>query len=330
MISQGIVYGVLLHSDTASALWPVLACSILGIANKDYRLVTDKVFNQAAADRNNLSGQPEEDPGFFPDPIESSTEKELIRGDAGSPIDAGASQTSNVRELETESCELAHLPGTSIFTLPGLRIGRLAIWSEDLKRAFDVVTAMTAIFVFAPLFIVLALLVYLDNPGPVFYPHRRIGRGGRGFFCYKFRTMSVNADRILENILANDSAARSEWFRSQKLQFDPRVTRVGRILRRASLDELPQLINIFKGEMSLVGPRPIISDESKRYGRYIHVYSSVTPGITGLWQVSGGNKTTYRRRVAADVYYAKNISLQLDLFILLKTFPVVALGQGQP
>ena len=330
MISQGIIYGTLLHSDPASVLWPVVACSILGIDNNDYRLFADKVFNRAVADRNNPSGQSEEDPGFFPDPTESATEKELIRGDAGSHIDAGASQTSNVRELETKSCELAHLPRTSISTLPGMRIWGHTIWSGRLKRAFDIVIAMTAIFVFAPLFIVLAILVYLDDPGPVFFPHRRIGRGGRGFFCYKFRTMSVNANRILDNILANDSAARSEWFRSQKLKFDPRVTRFGRILRRASLDELPQLINIIKGDMSLVGPRPIILDESKRYGKYIDIYSSVTPGITGLWQISGGNKTTYRRRVALDVYYARNISVKLDIFILLKTFPVVALGQGQP
>lgn len=201
---------------------------------------------------------------------------------------------------------------------------------EMAKRAFDLVAAFLALVFFAPVLIIVGLLIFLDDPGPIFFPHRRIGRGGREFLCYKFRTMTVNADKLLENILAESEAVRNEWGQNQKLKSDPRITRFGNFLRRTSLDELPQLLNVLKGEMSLVGPRPITAGECRFYGRYIGDYLSVRPGLTGLWQVSGRSQVSYRRRVALDVYYTRNRSPKLDLCIMLKTVPVVIFGIGQP
>ncbi len=198
---------------------------------------------------------------------------------------------------------------------------------SPVKRALDVVGALLLGVVFSPLILVIALLMGLED-GPILFRHRRVGRGGRSFECLKFRTMVPNAEQILHELLERDPEARAEWVRDHKLRHDPRVTRVGRFLRRTSLDELPQLWNVLRGEMSLVGPRPIVREEMLRYGRYLPTYLAAKPGVTGLWQVTGRNDTDYRRRVAIDTYYVKKQGLLMDLGILLKTVRVVIWGHG--
>ena len=181
--------------------------------------------------------------------------------------------------------------------------------------------------VFSPLILVIVLLMRKGD-GSVIYRHRRVGRGGRMFSCLKFRTMIPDADQVLRDLLESDPALRAEWVRDHKLRHDPRVTRLGRFLRRTSLDELPQLVNVLRGEMSLVGPRPVVREELLRYGRNVGTYLAVKPGITGLWQVTGRNDTDYRRRVVLDTYYVRNQNLLLDLYILAKTTGVVLGGSG--
>ena len=201
-------------------------------------------------------------------------------------------------------------------------------WNGAAIRAIDLTVAATAIIFFAPLMLVLALLIYAANPGPVVFAQRRIGRGGRIFRCYKFRSMAVDAEARLQELLRNDPVARAEWDRDQKLRDDPRIVGIGGFLRKSSLDELPQLFNVLLGEMSLVGPRPIIEAEAPRYGRYIAHYCSVRPGVTGLWQVSGRNNTTYRRRVALDVTYSRSRTAAMNLRLLAATVPCVLLSRG--
>jgi lipopolysaccharide/colanic/teichoic acid biosynthesis glycosyltransferase len=160
------------------------------------------------------------------------------------------------------------------------------------------------------------------------FAHRRVGAGGRPFYCLKFRTMVVDADRALDEALARDPALAAEWAASRKLTNDPRVTRIGRILRKTSLDELPQLINVLRLEMSLVGPRPIVEDEIPLYGEAIAQYYATRPGLTGLWQVSGRSNTSYAKRVQLDVWYVNNWTIWNDIAVLFKTIPVVLGRQG--
>jgi lipopolysaccharide/colanic/teichoic acid biosynthesis glycosyltransferase len=176
--------------------------------------------------------------------------------------------------------------------------------------------------------LVVGLLVRLESPGPVFYGHRRIGRGHSKFCIWKIRTMQVNGDRLLQDALARDEALREEWLRERKLRCDPRVTRVGKFLRKTSLDELPQFWNVLRGEMSLVGPRPIVEEEIPAYGPNFSLYCRVTPGLTGLWQVSGRSEVSRRDRVQLDSYYVRNWSPWLDLNILARTAKAVITGQG--
>ncbi|GEA17244.1 undecaprenyl-phosphate galactose phosphotransferase WbaP [Moorella sp. E306M] len=197
-----------------------------------------------------------------------------------------------------------------------------------LKRAFDLAVGSVILLISAPLMAAIALAVKLDSPGPVIFAHRRIGRGGREFKCYKFRTMVVNAEAVLQEYLRKDPALRAEWERDFKLKNDPRVTRVGRFLRKTSLDELPQIFNVLKGEMSLVGPRPIIRKEVLRFGPYINDFYLVRPGITGLWQVSGRNDIDYPERVRLESWYVHNWSLWLDIIILIRTVGVVLARRG--
>ena len=203
--------------------------------------------------------------------------------------------------------------------LPGARF---------VKRAIDLFVALAGGLLISPLLILIALFVKLDSPGRVFYGHTRIGQGGRKFKAWKFRSMVEDADRALEEYLAKRPDLREEWERDHKLKNDPRVTRVGRILRKLSLDELPQLWNVIKGEMSLVGPRPIVQEELTKYGDKGALYLKVKPGMTGLWQVSGRNDTSYKERVELDVYYVRNWSIWLDLYILARTVWVVIFGKG--
>jgi Undecaprenyl-phosphate galactose phosphotransferase WbaP len=197
-----------------------------------------------------------------------------------------------------------------------------------LARVLDILL----IFLAAPYIIlaVLAITVLIksDSPGPVFYRQTRIGRYGRKFSVYKFRTMVENADEVLQHYLAQSPVLKAQWLATHKLKQDPRVTRLGVLLRKSSLDELPQLWNIIVGDMSLVGPRPIVDAEVEKYGSCFDLYIQVRPGLTGLWQVSGRNDTTYEHRVELDEYYIRNRSLKLDLQILWKTVFVVLRRTG--
>lgn len=195
------------------------------------------------------------------------------------------------------------------------------------KRLTDIAIAATALVVVAPLMAVLFILIRMDG-GNAFFAQDRIGRGGKRFRCYKFRTMAPDAEERLAAILAADPARRAEWECDQKLKNDPRITPVGRFLRRKSLDELPQLWNVLRGDMSIVGPRPIVADERDRYGDAFWYYINCRPGLTGAWQVSGRNETTYDQRVSLDSKYAQSWSLRKDLWIILKTFGVVLEEKG--
>lgn len=191
------------------------------------------------------------------------------------------------------------------------------------KRAFDIAGALAMCVAFAPLAICAGALVWRQSGRPVLFRHRRVGLGGHAFDVYKFRSMVKDAELRLETLLVNDAAAAKEWAETHKLKQDPRVTSAGRFLRKTSLDELPQLINVLKGEMSLVGPRPVVEEELEKYGISLPYYLSIKPGLTGLWQISGRNDVSYQQRVALDVQYAINQSLFSDICIMLKTVKVL-------
>lgn len=195
-------------------------------------------------------------------------------------------------------------------------------------RVIELTVCLTALVILAPLLAGLALLIWLQDFGNPIFVHRRLGRGGVDFPCLKFRSMVMDADAKLRQLLTADSAAANEWARDHKLRSDPRITGIGTWLRKSSLDELPQLLNVLRGDMSLVGPRPIVASEVFRYGHYYLHYCSVRPGITGLWQVSGRNDLSYRRRVVLDTVYARTRSLGLDLIIMLMTVPAMLSGRG--
>jgi undecaprenyl-phosphate galactose phosphotransferase len=199
--------------------------------------------------------------------------------------------------------------------------------SRKAKAGFDSIVASLLLVLLSPLFLVLFWKVRADN-GPALFGHERIGANGKRFRCLKFRTMVTNADQVLADLLHTDAAARAEWAAKRKLTNDPRVTEIGAFLRKTSLDELPQLINVIRGEMSLVGPRPIVEAEAHHYGYDFVYYCDTKPGITGLWQVSGRSSTTYEERVKLDVWYVQNWSLWHDGAILLKTIPAVLMRRG--
>lgn len=210
---------------------------------------------------------------------------------------------------------------------PGI-LDRKLVPKNPVDRFLDISLIVLAApyIILAFLFIIVSILI--DSGGPVFYRHRRIGRDGRKFDLYKFRTMVQNADQVLQTYLDRSPELRAEWEATQKLQNDPRVTRVGALLRKTSLDELPQLWNILIGEMSIVGPRPIVDAEVERYGNCFELYKQVRPGLTGLWQVSGRSDTSYEHRVELDEYYILHRSFRLDVEIILKTIVVVLKGKG--
>lgn len=195
-------------------------------------------------------------------------------------------------------------------------------------RMLDVAAASAALLLLCPVLLAVALAIKLLDPGPLLFAHQRLGQGGRAFRCLKFRSMTVDAADRLARLLEADTAARAEWAETHKLRCDPRITPIGRFLRRSCLDELPQLVNVLRGEMSLVGPRPITAAEAVRYGRHFPIYCSLKPGITGLWQVKRQDETSYRRRVAFDLAYARSRSLALNCAILLLTVPSVLRGRG--
>lgn len=191
------------------------------------------------------------------------------------------------------------------------------------KRGADLIIAVAALIFLLPLMLTIALAIKLTDGGPVFYRHQRVGRMGVRFDCFKFRTMGVNSEEQLRRILATDPAAAEEWRLTQKLKNDPRVTWVGALLRKSSFDELPQLWNVLRGEMSAIGPRPVTREELRRYGRNRRFYLLVRPGMTGLWQVSGRSTTTYEQRVELDRAYIEDWSWLGELWILLMTVPAM-------
>lgn len=199
---------------------------------------------------------------------------------------------------------------------------------QRLKRAFDVGVALTFLILFAPFLLGVALLLLLVQGRPILFKHERIGWRHETFNCFKFRTMVNEAGRVLEEYLAANPTARLEWEGTQKLKNDPRVTPLGHVMRRLSIDEVPQVFNVLRGDMSLVGPRPIVSSEVRFYGSHISFYDKFRPGITGSWQISGRSNTSYARRVQLDVDYARNWSLTKDLVILAKTIPAVLTSDG--
>ena len=206
--------------------------------------------------------------------------------------------------------------------------GSASFYAQTGKRAFDIVVSAALLILFAPLFLIIAALVSLDGASP-FFSHRRVGLGGMPFPCYKFRSMVMDSDARLAQVLATNAVAAEEWARDQKLTDDPRVTPIGNVLRRTSLDELPQLLNVLRGEMSLVGPRPVTEDELLRYGAFVRHYLAIRPGLTGLWQVSGRNELSYEERVRLDVRYADRITFLGDLFILFRTAVIVLMMTGR-
>lgn len=196
------------------------------------------------------------------------------------------------------------------------------------KQVFDRVSAGVFLVALSPVMLTIAASIWVHDPGPILFSHQRIGKNGQPFGCLKFRTMIVDAEPVLARHLSENPQAAQEWSESQKLRDDPRVTRFGAALRRMSLDELPQLLNILKGEMSLVGPRPIVMEEVSHYGAAIDDYMSVRPGLTGLWQVSGRSDVGYRDRVKLDQQYIRQRSFRRDIGILLRTVSVVLRKQG--
>jgi Undecaprenyl-phosphate galactose phosphotransferase WbaP len=196
------------------------------------------------------------------------------------------------------------------------------------KRVMDFTAAVLGSLAISPLLFYIAIMVKLSSRGPVIYGHERIGRGGKRFKAWKFRTMFENSSDVLEMYLEQHPDLKDEWEKDHKLRYDPRITRIGRFLRKTSLDELPQLWNVIRGQMSLVGPRPIVTAEIAKYGPYYGLYTVVKPGITGLWQVSGRNNTTYDERVQLDAYYVRNWSPWMDMYLLLRTIRIVLFAKG--
>ena len=209
-----------------------------------------------------------------------------------------------------------------------VRRSLLLLECQVAKRCMDSILGLLLGVLFLPVMALIAIMIRLESPGPIFFTHRRIGHLGREFGVWKFRTMYRGGDRLLAEHFLKHPKDRIDWEREHKLRRDPRVTPLGRILRKTSLDELPQLWNVIRGNMSLVGPRPIVQEEVVKYGKSFGMYCRVIPGLTGLWQVSGRSHTTYQQRVAFDTYYVRNWSPWFDIYLLMRTFLVVLKGEG--
>jgi Undecaprenyl-phosphate galactose phosphotransferase WbaP len=201
-------------------------------------------------------------------------------------------------------------------------------WAKRLKRALDLFGAVVGGFIISPLLLTIAVLIKLDSPGPVLFGHRRLGARDEHFLCWKFRTMHVDAERVLNECLQRHPSLQAEWEKNHKLRDDPRVTRIGLFLRKTSLDELPQLWNVLRGEMSLAGPRPIVDAEVSKYEKDYELYRRIRPGMSGFWQVGGRSEVDYKERVAMDSYYVRNWSVWLDIIILVRTVKIVLFGRG--
>ncbi|MBQ5345119.1 MAG: undecaprenyl-phosphate galactose phosphotransferase WbaP [Acidaminococcaceae bacterium] len=233
--------------------------------------------------------------------------------------DMGTMPLSN---MEAESLIDGHVMMFSVRNNLRSRANRL------LKQIFDWCLTLVGTLCISPFLLLIGLWIYYDSPGPVIFKHRRIGKGGKEFYCYKFRTMCMDSKEKLKELLETNPEAKKEWTENFKLKHDPRVTRSGSFLRSTSLDELPQIFNVLKGEMSLVGPRPIIKEEIHYYGKYIDDYYMVQPGITGLWQTSGRSDTGYEQRVQMDTWYVRNWDFWFDVVLLWRTLKVVIQRKG--
>ena len=196
------------------------------------------------------------------------------------------------------------------------------------KRFIDLFLLLISSPVVLPMVLIVSLIVKISSPGPVFYGHKRTGKNGKEFKCWKFRSMVIDADKQLEKILAENPEMRAEWEKDRKFTNDPRVTKIGKILRKTSIDEIPQFFNILTGEMSFIGPRPVTEPELKKYGNKAQIILSVQPGLSGMWQISGRSDTGYEERVTLDSYYIQNWSVWLDIWIIIKTVYVVLRGKG--
>ncbi len=243
-----------------------------------------------------------------------------MQADANFDSGVGTAELLYEGAIHTGSARLRSFPA---FTSPAEQTSYL-FW----KRSLELLLIALAAPVLLPIFIVLSLAVVITSPGPVFFSHRRIGQGGSFFSMWKFRTMCANSAEVLDQHLRGNAAARAEWRETHKLRDDPRVTPLGRVLRKYSLDELPQIWNVVTGKMSLVGPRPIVAAEAEKYAADFPYYLAVRPGITGLWQTSGRSKLTYDERVALDRVYVERWSLLMDLKILVRTIGKVANSDG--
>jgi Undecaprenyl-phosphate galactose phosphotransferase WbaP len=234
----------------------------------------------------------------------------------------------DLKGIALTNTELYHLFTQELFLLK-IRNNLKSPYNRFIKRTFDITVSLLLLPVLVPLISILGVLIKIESPGPVFYRHMRVGRGSRSFGIYKFRSMYRDSQARLEKILRTDPEAKQEWESSFKLKNDPRITRIGAYLRRTSLDEIPQILNVLTGEMSLVGPRPVVEEEiTKYYKEHSDYYELVRPGITGLWQVSGRNDVDYAVRVRLDSWYVLNWSLWLDTLMLFKTIRVVLNKEG--
>jgi exopolysaccharide biosynthesis polyprenyl glycosylphosphotransferase len=233
--------------------------------------------------------------------------------------------SSGLFEILTTGMQVSEVGYVPLISLNQLRITGIEL---ALKTCFDYLAAAVALVVLAPVFAIIALLIKRSSPGPVIHRRRVLGVGGKPFDAYKFRTMVMNGDEVLARLLAENPELRKEYEDGYKLRNDPRITRIGRILRKTSLDEMPQLINVLKGQMSIVGPRMIVQEEAERYGKWSMNLLTVKPGMTGPWQVMGRNELPYAERVQLSMNYIRNYTIWLDLKILFQTAIVVLRGRG--
>ncbi len=207
------------------------------------------------------------------------------------------------------------------------QINKVGIYNKYIKRGIDIFLSLIGLIILSPIFCIIAIFIKLDSKGPVFYKHKRIGKNGKIIYLYKFRSMYMDSKERLEMLLKNPDIKR-EWEENFKLENDPRITKVGSFLRKTSLDELPQLLNILKGEMSIIGPRPVIDEELEKYGKNKDKFLSVTPGLTGWWACNGRSATTYEDRMKLELYYVENQSFVLDIKCFFKTITTVLNRQG--
>ena len=200
---------------------------------------------------------------------------------------------------------------------------------KTIKRFLDIVFSFLLIIFLTPLFLIIGVIIKINSKGPVLYTQKRIGKNNISFSCYKFRTMHPEANYLLKEILIKNPNFKNEFEETRKIINDPRITKIGKFLRFSSLDELPQIVNVLRGDMSFIGPRPIVKSEIKKYGNDFKKVFSIKPGISGLWQVSGRNKLSYNKRVELDIFYSENISFRLDIKIFIKTILVILFPYGK-